>query len=135
MNSLRLCSAQHKIRIHWLIRHQLDAMRLQVQMVRGMQAASRKLCHRQLSWFRDERLFKWLEGNRPVDLIVDEIVADFSSPMNPGAPHRPPHTYHAQAADWLALLLHLCITSAPFCNTARRLLGTSTVESKCICFV
>ncbi|CAK0779903.1 hypothetical protein CVIRNUC_004884 [Coccomyxa viridis] len=58
-----------------------------VQMVRDVQAASRKLCHRQLSWFRDERLFKWLEGDRPVGSIVDDIVADFSSPVNPGSSH------------------------------------------------
>ena len=54
-------------------------------MVRDIQTASRKLCHRQLSWFRDERLFKWLEGGRPVDAVVDEILADFHSPSNAGA--------------------------------------------------
>ena len=67
---------------------------MQVQMVRDIQAASRKLCHRQLSWFRDERLFKWLEGDRAVTSIVDEILADFHSPANPGARLRkPPHNH------------------------------------------
>ena len=54
-------------------------------MVRDIQTASRKLCHRQLSWFRDERLFKWLEGDRPLNTIVDEILADFHGPINAGA--------------------------------------------------
>ena len=72
-------------------------------MVRDVQAASRKLCHRQLSWFRDERLFKWLEGDRPVDSIVDEIIADYSRPVNPGAPCHPPHASRAQAVDQPAL--------------------------------
>lgn len=58
---------------------------VQVQIVRDIQTASRKLCHRQLSWFRDERLFKWLEGDRPVGTIVDEILTDFHSPINAGA--------------------------------------------------
>ncbi|CAL5221867.1 g4129 [Coccomyxa viridis] len=56
-----------------------------VQMVRDIQTASRKLCHRQLSWFRDERLFKWLEGDRPLNTIVDEILADFHGPINADA--------------------------------------------------
>ena len=72
-------------------------------MVRDVQAASRKLCHRQLSWFRDERLFKWLEGHRPVESIVDEIVADCSSPMNPGVPDDPTHTFYSQARLLAAL--------------------------------
>lgn len=54
-------------------------------MVREVQTASRKLCHRQLSWFRDERLFRWLEGDRPVGTIVDEILAGYHSAVNPGA--------------------------------------------------
>ena len=53
--------------------------------MRDVQTASRKLCHRQLSWFRDERLFKWLEGDRPVGAIVDDIIADYAAPENPGA--------------------------------------------------
>ena len=56
-------------------------------MVREIQRASRKLCHRQLSWFRDERLFKWLENDRPVEAVVDEMLADFHSLTNPGESH------------------------------------------------
>ena len=90
-------------------------------MVRDVQAASRKLCHRQLSWFRDERLFKWLEGDRSVDSIVDEIIADCSSPVNPGAPSHPKHALQAHAAARLAL----CSTCAAQAHLPAALPGDS----------
>jgi tRNA dimethylallyltransferase len=61
---------------------------VQEQLVRDVQTASRQLCHRQLSWFRDERLFKWVEGDRPVGAVVDDIIADYEAPVNPGAAFR-----------------------------------------------
>ena len=118
MKSLSLCSAQHKICTLWLIGAQC-ANPLQVQMVRDVQAASRKLCHRQLSWFRDERLFKWLEGDRPVGSIVDEIVADFSSPVNPGVPCHSQDASHMYAADWPALCI-ACASQAHLSADLRR---------------
>ena len=35
---------------------------LQIDMVKGIQAASRKLCHKQMSWFRDEEMFRGVGG-------------------------------------------------------------------------
>ncbi len=43
-------------------------------MVRNIQSASRKLCHRQLSWFRDEPLYRWLDAARPADDVATEIA-------------------------------------------------------------
>lgn len=67
-----------------LCSHRCNAI-VQEQLARDVQTASRKLCHRQLSWFRDERLFKWLEGDHPVGAIVDDIIAVYEAPVNPGA--------------------------------------------------
>lgn len=32
--------------------------RPQIELVKQIQAASRKLCHRQMTWFRDEEMFR-----------------------------------------------------------------------------
>lgn len=58
--------------------------RAQVQMVRDIQKASRNLCHRQLSWFRDEQLFRWVDAERELSEVVDEIVAELSSDSHTG---------------------------------------------------
>ena len=114
MESLGLCSAQQKIGALWLVRHQLTVpcacrfkwcgtcRQLPGSCATGSSAGS-----------GDERLFKWLEGDRPVNSIVDEIIADCSSPVNPGAPMlltgRPPYVRSRLACS----VQHLCFTSAP----------------------
>jgi tRNA dimethylallyltransferase len=47
----------------------------QVQLVYDIQRASRNLCHRQLSWFRDEPLFTWLDADREPEEITADILA------------------------------------------------------------
>lgn len=43
--------------------------------MKDIQSASRKLCHRQLNWFRDDALFRWIEASeRDEQDIVDEIL-------------------------------------------------------------
>lgn len=50
----------------WLARHTLGSFsatpppmpRPQIELVKQIQAASRKLCHRQMTWFRDEEMFR-----------------------------------------------------------------------------
>lgn len=46
----------------------------QLQMVRDIQKASRNLCHRQLSWFRDEALFRWVDAARDPEQVADDIM-------------------------------------------------------------
>ena len=56
----------------------------QVLMVRGIQSASRNLCHRQLSWFRDEPLFQWVDAAREPSAIVEDIVAALANDSHKG---------------------------------------------------
>ncbi len=53
-------------------------------MVRDIQRASRNLCHRQLSWFRDEPLFQWVEAGREPADIVDDIIAALADSSHKG---------------------------------------------------
>ena len=57
----------------------------QVQMVRDIQRASRNLCHRQLSWFRDEPLFQWVDAARQPSDIVNDIIASLADDTHKGA--------------------------------------------------
>ncbi|KAK9915049.1 hypothetical protein WJX75_004116 [Coccomyxa subellipsoidea] len=56
-----------------------------VQMVRDIQRASRNLCHRQLSWFRDEPLFQWVDAARQPSDIVDDIIASLADDTHKGS--------------------------------------------------
>ena len=46
----------------------------QVQLVHDIQRASRNLCHRQLSWFRDEPLFTWLDADREPEQVTADML-------------------------------------------------------------
>ena len=49
--------------LHLLLQHHLPCPALpclQIDLVKSIQAASRKLCHKQMSWFRDEEMFRWV---------------------------------------------------------------------------
>ena len=56
----------------------------QVQLVAEVQRASRNLCHRQLSWFRDEPLFAWVDADRDAADVSADIVARLAR----GRPHQ-----------------------------------------------
>jgi hypothetical protein len=47
---------------------------LQVRMVREVQAASRKLCHHQISWFRDDGAFRWVDAAQGEAAAVEEVL-------------------------------------------------------------
>jgi hypothetical protein len=59
----------------------------QVQMVWDIQKASRNLCHRQLSWFRDEPLFKWMDAAQEPEQVADAILAELSNDTHTGTRH------------------------------------------------
>lgn len=46
----------------------------QVQMVRDIQQASRQLNKRQMTWFRDDPMYQWLDAKQPIDTLVQQIV-------------------------------------------------------------
>lgn len=54
-------------------------------MVRDMQTASRQLSKRQMTWFRGDPLYQWVDAARPLDDIVDEITASVQLDQHPGA--------------------------------------------------
>jgi len=55
-----------------------------VELARSIQGASRKLCHRQLNWFRDDGLFQWVDAERGDDELVDELVRLWNEPAHSG---------------------------------------------------
>ena len=54
-------------------------------MVHDIQRASRNLCHRQLSWFRDEPLFTWLDADRVPKQITADVLAQLRGSAPTGA--------------------------------------------------
>ncbi|KAK9812443.1 hypothetical protein WJX73_000141 [Symbiochloris irregularis] len=56
-----------------------------LQMVADMQTASRQLSKRQLSWFRGDPMYQWVDAGRPLDDIVDEIIASVQLDQHRGA--------------------------------------------------
>lgn len=55
-----------------------------IQLARDIQTASRKLCHRQLSWFRDDPLFRWIDATKGKDATVEEILGLWTEPGHRG---------------------------------------------------
>ena len=54
-------------------------------MLHDIQRASRNLCHRQLSWFRDEPLFTWLDAGREPEQITADVLAQLHGSARTGA--------------------------------------------------
>ncbi|KAK9826713.1 hypothetical protein WJX81_000524 [Elliptochloris bilobata] len=50
-----------------------------VGMVDEMQAATRRLCHSQLSWFRNEPAFRWVDATPPPEQVAAAIAAEVAS--------------------------------------------------------
>ena len=63
-----------------IVYHQADlatrvmCMLSQVQMVKDIQQASRQLNKRQMTWFRDDPMYQWLDAKQPTDALVQQIV-------------------------------------------------------------
>uniref|UniRef100_A0A061RG61 tRNA dimethylallyltransferase n=1 Tax=Tetraselmis sp. GSL018 TaxID=582737 RepID=A0A061RG61_9CHLO len=49
-----------------------------------MQTASRRLVTRQLTWFRDNELFKWVEADTGGEQVVETILAELAKPRHEG---------------------------------------------------
>ncbi|GAB4815722.1 hypothetical protein N2152v2_002768 [Parachlorella kessleri] len=55
-----------------------------IQLVRDIQTASRKLCHRQMVWFRDDPMFKWVDATAGDDQVIAEILDCWGQPAHQG---------------------------------------------------
>jgi len=62
---------------------------MQVAMVQDMQAATRRLCHSQLSWFRGEPAYARVDASPPADAVAAAIAAAVEGDCVP-AGERPP---------------------------------------------
>ena len=58
---------------------------MQLQLVAEMQAASRQLSKRQITWFRGDPMYQWIEAARPLPDVADDIIASVLSHRHPGA--------------------------------------------------
>lgn len=56
----------------------------QVQMVKDIQQASRQLNKRQMTWFRDDPMYQWLDAKQPTEALVQQIVESVEQPKHVG---------------------------------------------------
>lgn len=66
-----------KLMTHWVCVEQ-------VQMVKDIQQASRRLNKRQMTWFRDDPMYLWLDAKKPVAELVDQIARSLAEPVHIG---------------------------------------------------
>lgn len=71
---------------------------MQVGMVQEMQAATRQLCHSQLSWFRSEPAFRWVDATPAPADVAAAIAAEVASSSPPvgTSPHASHMLLHPQ---------------------------------------
>lgn len=55
-----------------------------IELVKQVQAASRKLCHRQMTWFRDEEMFRWIDATAGEEAVLDELLERWAAPRHEG---------------------------------------------------
>lgn len=55
-----------------------------VQMVKDIQQASRQLNKRQMTWFRDDPMYQWLDAKQPIDVLVQQIVESMEQSKHVG---------------------------------------------------
>jgi len=53
-------------------------------MVKDIQQASRQLNKRQMTWFRDDPMYLWLDAKQPVDKLVDQIASSLAEAKHTG---------------------------------------------------
>ena len=53
-------------------------------MVKDIQQASRRLNKRQMTWFRDDPMYLWLDAKQPVEKLVDQIVSSLAEAKHIG---------------------------------------------------
>lgn len=57
---------------------------MQVQCVKDVQTASRKFCHRQYCWFRDDDLYLWVDASEGPDNAIEEMLSNFKLNLHKG---------------------------------------------------
>ncbi|EFN51365.1 hypothetical protein CHLNCDRAFT_55198 [Chlorella variabilis] len=55
-----------------------------IQLVKAIQTASRQLCHRQMSWFRDEGMFRWVDATAGEEAVLAEVLERWHQPQHEG---------------------------------------------------
>ncbi|KAL4434476.1 hypothetical protein ABPG75_000917 [Micractinium tetrahymenae] len=55
-----------------------------IELVKQVQAASRKLCHRQMTWFRDEEMFRWIDATAGEEAVLAEMLECWAAPQHEG---------------------------------------------------
>ncbi|KAL4419077.1 hypothetical protein ABPG77_002218 [Micractinium sp. CCAP 211/92] len=55
-----------------------------IELVKQIQAASRKLCHRQMTWFRDEEMFRWIDATAGEEAVLAELLERWAAPQHEG---------------------------------------------------
>ncbi|KAI7839677.1 hypothetical protein COHA_006486 [Chlorella ohadii] len=55
-----------------------------IQAVQAVQAASRQLCHKQMTWFRDEEMFRWIDATQGEEAVLAEILQRWAAPAHEG---------------------------------------------------
>ncbi|PRW59253.1 tRNA dimethylallyltransferase 9 [Chlorella sorokiniana] len=55
-----------------------------IQAVQAVQAASRQLCHKQMTWFRDEELFRWIDATQGEEAVLAEMLQRWAAPQHEG---------------------------------------------------
>lgn len=79
-------------------------------MVKDIQQASRQLNKRQMTWFRDDPMYQWLDAKQPIDALVRQIVDSMEeskhvgnlshlTPCTCAAPCMGCNCWHAQKPD------------------------------------
>lgn len=53
-------------------------------MVKDIQQASRQLNKRQMTWFRDDPMYQWLDAKQPIDVLVQQIMESVEQPEHVG---------------------------------------------------
>lgn len=55
---------------------------IQVQLVRDTQAATRQFCTRQMTWFRGDPMYDWVDATQASDQVVHHIAASIAQPQH-----------------------------------------------------
>lgn len=53
-------------------------------MVKDIQQASRQLNKRQMTWFRDDPMYHWLDGTQDVGALVEQVVSSLQQAQHVG---------------------------------------------------
>ena len=53
-------------------------------MVKDIQQASRQLNKRQMTWFRDDPMYRWVDAKQPTETLVQQIVGAVEKPEHVG---------------------------------------------------